>query len=82
VPSGVPELGTLNRKKIAKLVGVAPLARDSGTFVESERAGAAAERSSVVRFRSTRPEGNAIADGARAGLGAHQSLVFAARPER
>jgi transposase len=28
--STVPELGTLNRKQIAKLVGVAPLARDSG----------------------------------------------------
>jgi transposase len=28
--SGVPELGKLNRKQIAKLVGVAPLARDSG----------------------------------------------------
>lgn len=27
----VPELGTLNRKQIAKLVGVAPLANDSGT---------------------------------------------------
>lgn len=30
--AAVPELGTLNRKKIAKLVGVAPLARDSGTL--------------------------------------------------
>jgi transposase len=28
----IPELGTLDRKKIAKLVGVAPLSRDSGTF--------------------------------------------------
>jgi transposase len=28
----VPELGTLNRKKIAKLVGVAPLCRDSGSY--------------------------------------------------
>jgi transposase len=28
----VPELGALDRKKIAKLVGVAPLSRDSGTF--------------------------------------------------
>lgn len=28
----LPELGTLNRKKIAALVGVAPLNRDSGTF--------------------------------------------------
>ena len=27
----LPELGTLNRKKIAALVGVAPLNRDSGT---------------------------------------------------
>ena len=30
--SGVPELGTINRKKIAALVGVAPLNRDSGTM--------------------------------------------------
>jgi len=28
----VPELGHLNRKPIAALVGVAPLARDSGTL--------------------------------------------------
>lgn len=28
--SAIPELGTLNRKQIAKLVGVAPLAHDSG----------------------------------------------------
>ena len=28
----LPELGSLNRKQIAALVGVAPLARDSGTF--------------------------------------------------
>lgn len=28
----LPELGELNRKQIAKLVGVAPLARDSGTM--------------------------------------------------
>jgi transposase len=28
----IPELGTLNRKKIAKLVGVAPLSRDSGKY--------------------------------------------------
>lgn len=28
----LPELGTLNRKQIAKLVGLAPLARDSGTM--------------------------------------------------
>jgi transposase len=30
--ASVPELGTLNRKQIAKLVGIAPLARDSGTL--------------------------------------------------
>lgn len=29
---GLPELGKLNRHEIAKLVGTAPLARDSGTF--------------------------------------------------
>ena len=28
----LPELGTLNRRQIAALVGVAPLNRDSGTF--------------------------------------------------
>lgn len=30
--AGVPELGTLNRKEVAALVGVAPLNRDSGQF--------------------------------------------------
>ena len=30
--AGVPELGTLNRRQIAALVGVAPLNRDSGKF--------------------------------------------------
>lgn len=30
--AGIPELGTLNRKKIAKLIGIAPLCRDSGTL--------------------------------------------------
>ena len=30
--SGVPELGRLNRREIAKLVGTAPLARESGKF--------------------------------------------------
>ena len=30
--SGVPELGTLNRKKIAALIGLAPMNRDSGRF--------------------------------------------------
>jgi transposase len=30
--AGLPELGSLNRKQIAALVGVAPLNRDSGTF--------------------------------------------------
>lgn len=30
--AGLPELGTLNRKQIAALVGVAPLNRDSGTY--------------------------------------------------
>jgi transposase len=29
---GVPELGTMNRKKIATLIGLAPLNRDSGRF--------------------------------------------------
>jgi len=30
--SGVPELGTMDRKKIASLIGLAPLNRDSGRF--------------------------------------------------
>ena len=30
--TGLPELGTLNRRKIASLVGLAPFNRDSGTF--------------------------------------------------
>ncbi len=30
--AGLPELGTLNRKKVAALVGVAPLNRDSGGY--------------------------------------------------
>jgi transposase len=30
--AGLPELGTLNRKQVAALVGVAPLNRDSGNF--------------------------------------------------
>ena len=33
----LPELGRLNRKQIAALVGVAPLARDSGTFRGTRR---------------------------------------------
>ena len=28
----LPELGRLSRREIAKLVGIAPLSRDSGTF--------------------------------------------------
>jgi transposase len=30
--AGLPELGTLSRRQIAALVGVAPLNRDSGTL--------------------------------------------------
>jgi len=33
----LPELGQLNRKQIAALVGVVPLARDSGTFRDQRR---------------------------------------------
>ena len=33
----VPELGELNRRKIAKLVGTAPIARDSGNFKGKRR---------------------------------------------
>ncbi len=33
----LPELGRLNRTQIAALVGVAPLARDSGTFRGTRR---------------------------------------------
>jgi transposase len=32
LPASLPELGRLNRKAIAALVGVAPLNRDSGAF--------------------------------------------------
>ena len=38
----LPELGTLNRKQIAALVGVAPLNRDSEVLREAERYGVAA----------------------------------------
>ena len=39
--SGVPELGRLNRREIAKLVGTAPLARESGKFKGKRMSGAA-----------------------------------------
>jgi transposase len=35
--AGVPELGTLNRQKVSKLVGIAPLNRDSGTLRGTRR---------------------------------------------
>ena len=38
--ANLPELGSLNRKQIAALVGVAPLNRDSGTLRASARFGA------------------------------------------
>ncbi len=41
----VPELGTLDRKRIAALVGVAPFNNDSGTNAGAARAGEAAQRS-------------------------------------
>ena len=34
--AGLPELGTLNRRQIAALVGVAPLSRDSGRAPQSD----------------------------------------------
>jgi hypothetical protein len=38
--AAVPELGTLNKKKIAALIGVAPINRDSGSMRRHARAGA------------------------------------------
>ena len=35
--SELPELGKLNRKEIASLVGVAPMNRDSGSYREKRR---------------------------------------------
>jgi transposase len=35
----LPELGTLNRRQIAKLVGLAPFAQDSGKFRGKRRIG-------------------------------------------
>ena len=35
--AGLPELGQLNRQQIAKLVGLAPLVRDSGKFKGQRR---------------------------------------------
>jgi len=43
--SQLPELGTLKGKKIAALVGVAPLNRDSGKFREGGRFGGDERRS-------------------------------------
>ena len=65
----LPELGRLSRRQIAKLVGIAPLSRDSGTlrgrrFVQGGRAGvravlymaalAATKRNAVIRAFYTR----------------------------
>ena len=47
--SGLPELGSLNRKKIAALMGVAPMNRDSGKFRGRRRVlGGRAEIRSVL----------------------------------
>lgn len=47
--AGVPELGTLNRQQVSKLVGVAPLNRDSGTLRGKRRIwGGRAEVRSVL----------------------------------
>lgn len=47
--AGVPELGTLNRQQVSKLIGVAPLNRDSGTLRGKRRIwGGRAEVRSVL----------------------------------
>ena len=43
----LPELGTINKREVAKLVGVAPIARDSGTT--SRRRNTSAGRASIRR---------------------------------
>jgi transposase len=45
----LPELGTLDRRKIAALVGVAPINRDSGTFRGRRMVWAAAPASAPRR---------------------------------
>lgn len=58
----VPELGTLNRKKIAKLVGVAPLCRDSGQYRGQRHisAGRSAARASLYMATLVATRHNAV----------------------
>lgn len=48
--SELPELGTLNRKEIAALVGVAPMNKDSGAFTGKRRIRAGRPRIRTVLF--------------------------------
>lgn len=48
--SEVPELGTLNRKEVAKLIGVAPINRDSGKFRGTRKTGGGREKVRTVLY--------------------------------
>jgi len=49
----LPELGTLNRRQIASLVGVAPLNRDSGTFRGKRRVWGGRAKVRAVLYMAT-----------------------------
>ncbi len=48
--SDLPELGQLNRKEIAALVGVAPMNKDSGSYTGKRRIRAGRSRIRTVLF--------------------------------
>lgn len=51
--AGLPELGTLNRRQIAALVGVAPLNRDSGTLRGKRTVGGGRARVRAALYMAT-----------------------------
>ncbi|WP_417382274.1 IS110 family transposase [Gimesia sp.] len=51
--AGLPELGKLNRQQIAKLVGLAPLVRDSGKFKGQRRTGAGRSQLRRILYMAT-----------------------------
>ena len=51
--AGLPELGQLNREQIAKLVGLAPLVRDSGKFKGQRRTSAGRRHIRRVLYMAT-----------------------------
>ena len=51
--AGLPELGKLNRQQIAKLVGLAPIVRDSGTFKGQRRIGAGRSQLRRILYMAT-----------------------------